>query len=205
MAANATWSLQERLPGAVPDVVTVGHMGQLLALAERHAGAAPEPRKDAWLAGQLPYLEHSLSRIVGDGRTRPLALELSAVLADHDAVALLNNGIVHSDFHHRNFLALDDEVTAVFDWEFASVGDWRYDLVTLAFWSVLIPWQIPPDVADIAVARMRDRSPADLRALLTAVRAINQLDYDLRTKPDSLDSFVERVEREVAPWWRAVE
>lgn len=200
-AHGVTWSLQERLAGEVPEVVSAVHMRQLLALADRHADAAPEPRD--WLTGLMPWIEDSLQRILEEPRTRTLAEELEDVLARRDHVSVREGDVVHGDFHHRNFLAIGDEVTAVFDWEFASPGDWRYDLVTLAFWSALLRWQIPPAVAAMAVERMRERCPADVIALFAAMRAAEQVEFNLRNYPKQLTEFVEGVERWIAPWWRS--
>jgi aminoglycoside phosphotransferase (APT) family kinase protein len=200
-AHGATWSLQRVLPGGIPDVTGESHMRQLLALAERHAGAVPEGGGD-WLAHQVPFLSMSLRTITDAEATRVLAVELGAVLERTKSVVLFDDGVVHNDFHHRNFLAIGDDVTGVFDWEFADVGDWRYDLVTLAFWSVLMPEQIPPPVAKLVVERMREACPPDVHALFAAVRTISQLDFDIRNNPDFLPGLIAGIETNVAPWWR---
>jgi aminoglycoside phosphotransferase (APT) family kinase protein len=197
-AHGATWSLQHVLPGAIPDVVSESHMRQLLALADFHAGAVPEGG-GAWLAHQAPYLDMSLATITNTSATHALAIELSAVLDRTRSAPLLDNGVVHNDFHHRNFLAIGDDVTGVFDWEFADIGDWRYDLVTLAFWSTVVP----SPHAKLAVDRMHDVCEPDVLALLTAVRTITQLDFDARNNPQSLAALVASIERDIAPWWRA--
>jgi hypothetical protein len=200
-ANGATWSLQERLPGEIPDVVSAAHMHQLLDLCESHAGAGDV--HGSWLHGLLPYIEESLRTIENTPLTRSLAVELGAVLHRPTPVSLFEDGIVHGDFHHRNFLAEGSQVTAVFDWEFASVGDWRYDLVTLAFWASLLPGQIPPDAARIAVQRMLETCPADVLAFLTALRAITQLDFDARVHPELLPGAISGIEANIAAWWRA--
>lgn len=196
-AHGATWSLQLVLPGEIPDVVSTAHMQQLLALAERHAGVVPGGG-GAWLAHQMPYLRMSLRTITQTPATRELALELSAVLERTKGAPLLDDGVVHNDFHHRNFLAIGDDVTAVFDWEFADMGDWRYDLATLAWWSQLMP----SAVAKLAVDRVQEACEPDVLALFAAVRSISQLDFDARNHPDFLPGLIERIESHVAPWWR---
>lgn len=198
-AHGATWSLQRVLPGEIPDVVSPAHMRQLLTLAERHAGVVPGSG-GAWLAHQMPYLNMSLRTVTRTPATHELALELGAVLERTKGVRLLDDGIVHNDFHHRNFLAIGDDVTGIFDWELADIGDWRYDLVTLAWWSTRMAF----DVAERAVERMFEACEPDVLALLAAVRTISQLDFDARNNPDFLPGLVERVVAYVAPWWRAV-
>lgn len=198
---GATWSLQRVLPGEIPEVMSESHMRELLALLDRHNGAVPEGG-GKWLAHQMPYLQMSLSTILETPITRDLALELQAVLERTKDTPLLDDGVVHNDFHHRNFLAVGDDVTAVFDWEFADIGDWRYDLATLAFWSVLIPAQIPPAVAQLAADRLLEVTPPDVLALLTAVRTITQLDFDARNNPHFLPGLIASIWEKVACWWR---
>jgi hypothetical protein len=197
-AHGATWSLQTVLPGEIPDDVSPAHMQQLLALAFRHAGVA-EARPGAWLAHQTPYLQMSLETITDNPLTRELALELSGVFEQASSAPLLGDGVVHNDFHHRNFLAAGDDLTGVFDWEFADVGDWRYDLVTLAWWTRVMGF----DVSELAVTRVHEVCEPDVLALLAAIRTISQLDFDARNNPQSLPGFVERIEERVASWWRS--
>lgn len=198
-AHGATWSLQSVLPGEIPDTVSPGHMHQLLHLAQRHAGLAP--RTDgAWLVHQAPYLKMSLETIIETPVTHDLALELNAVLERTRDAPLLQDGVVHNDFHHRNFLAVGDDVTGVFDWEFADEGDWRYDLVTLAWWTTVMSFPI----AEIAVQRMREVCEPDVQALLTAIRTITQLDFDARNNPQFLPGLIERIQADVSPWWRTL-
>ena len=40
---------------------------------------------------------------------------------------------MHGDFHHRDFSLDEGRVTGVFDWDIAGPGEWRFDLVNLAF------------------------------------------------------------------------
>lgn len=199
-ALGATWSLQAWCEGEVPERVGPAHMRQLVELAGRHAGAGR--KTTPWFERQLPWLQESLETILANPLTRPLALELRDVLAEGHRVMLLEDGVVHGDFHHRNFLAIGDDVATVFDWEFASSGDWRYDVVTLAFWSLLAPQHVAPDVAALVVERMFAVCPADVLALLAAVRAVTQLDFDARAHPEFLPGMTAGIEARIAPWWR---
>jgi hypothetical protein len=118
VAAGASWSLQQRLPGLVPEVLSPARAHRLCALAAMHEGAAgrrgPPPPLDT---------ERWLARVESQPDTAPLAEELRAVLARTDGIELLDDGIVHADFHHRNYLAIGDDITGVFDWDLAYVGD----------------------------------------------------------------------------------
>jgi hypothetical protein len=200
-AHGATWSLQHLLPGAIPDRMNEPQMRQLLALAERQSGAVPEGGS-AWLRHQMPYAELALQTITDLASTRELALELRAVIARTKDVVLLEDGVVHNDFHHRNFLAQGDDVTGVFDWEFADVGDWRYDLVTLAWWCVRMRFTMPAAVVEMAVERMRSACPPDVMALFAAVRTVSQLDFDARTNPEFVPGLIADIESHLGAWWR---
>jgi hypothetical protein len=199
VALGASWSLQERLPGRVPDVMASAHAHRLCDLAAMHAGAAgrrqrpARVRQHAWL--DTLRTSDQAATLVGD---------LTAVIGLGESVQLLDDGIVHSDFHHRNYLAIGDEVTGVFDWELARVGDWRGDLVTLAFWSVLLPEQIPPPVSEVIVQRARAECPAEVFAYIAACCALRQLDFDVREHPDRVAGLRDGIESCVAPWWRCI-
>lgn len=200
---DASWSLQERLPGSVPEVLTEAHGRRLLELAQMHAGAAGRSSSGQQREA-LSDASVRLAQLNSREETRPLAAELASVLDRWAQIELLEDGVVHGDFHHRNYLAIGDEITGVFDWEFARPGDWRSDLVNLAFWSALLPGQIPPDVASIIIERMKQLCPRTVLALLAARMALRQLDFDVRVHPEHLSTIVPGVETIIAPWWRGV-
>jgi aminoglycoside phosphotransferase (APT) family kinase protein len=168
-----------------------------------HAGAAG--RSDR--ARQREALSRARTRLVqlsSRDETRPLAAELASVLDRYAQLDLLEDGVVHGDFHHQNYLAIGDVITGVFDWEFAHPGDWRSDLVTLAFWSALLPDQIPPDVSRIIIDGMKQLCPRTVMALMAARMALRQLDFDVRVHPENLPAIVSGVDTLIAPWWRSV-
>jgi hypothetical protein len=196
VALAASWSLQERMPGVVPDLMLPAHAERLCELVTMHAGAAGRRRqtpRDAqrWL-GRLDALE----------QTSSIAGELRSVVERTNDVALLDDGVVHGDFHHRNYLAVGLEVTGVFDWELATVGDWRSDLVTLAFWSVMVQDQVSPAAREIIAARLMQECGQDVIAFFAARCALRQLEYDAREHPDRLLVARDAIEAHVAPWWR---
>lgn len=198
---GAAWSLQERLPGAVPDVMSERHAVRLLELVGMHAGAAGRSaRRQAATVVEAAGL---IARVEQHEETRPIACELAAVIERYGGRALIEDSVVHRDFHHRNYLAIGDEVTGVIDWELAGTGDWRADLVTLAFWSALLPAQIPPGAARIVIERMEEVCPPDVLALLAARMTLRQLDFDVRVHPERLPAILPGLERSVARWWRA--
>ncbi len=196
MGVGASWSLQEYLPGAVPDLMSAGHAKRLCELATMHAGAAGRRQ-------QMPRDAHRwFATIEACEETSSFAAELRAVIERTEGVPLLDDGVVHGDFHHRNYLAIGEHVTGVFDWELATIGDWRSDLVTLAFWSAIVPAQVPPEVRDIIVRRLVEECPQEVIAYFAARCTLRQLDYDAREHPERLLLAREAIEDHVAPWWR---
>jgi aminoglycoside phosphotransferase (APT) family kinase protein len=197
---QASWSLQELLPGSVPDKMTMPHARRLVELAGLHAGAAGRSARwrDETLATVLPMS----GQLADSVELRGLAAELARVIEASGTAQFLDDGIVHSDFHHRNYLAQGHQVTGVFDWELASVGDWRADLVTLAFWSSVVTEQVPSDVAAYVTSEMKSRCPAEVIAFFAACRAITQLDFAARVHPDRVAALTTSIQERIAPWWR---
>jgi aminoglycoside phosphotransferase (APT) family kinase protein len=194
------WSLQERLPGEVPDVVTTAHARRLVELAMMHRDAAGTSCD--WRTWALRRVDESLPVVAADKRTAALARELAAVFDRTRHVELRRRDVVHADFHHRNYLAIGDEITGVFDWEFALPGDWRADLVNLAFWAAVIDEQIPEDPALLIIDAALQACPPDVLGFLAAFQSIRQLDFDVRVHPERVDGIVHAIEANIAPWWR---
>ena len=82
----------------------------------------------------------------------------------------------------------------------ADIGDWRYDLLTLAWWTTYMRFGVAP----LAVDRLHEVTPPDALALITAVRTITQLDFDARNNPQFLPGLSAGIEAHIAPWWRAL-
>jgi aminoglycoside phosphotransferase (APT) family kinase protein len=93
-------------------------------------------------------------------------------------------------------------VTGVFDWELARVGDWRSDLVTLAFWSVMVPEHVPDAAVRIIGANLVLECPHAVIAYFAARCSLRQLDYDAREHPERLLIARDAIESRVALWWR---
>lgn len=116
-------------------------------LAEIH-GADPAPLVDAGLGRPSGYLQRQLRRWTGQREGIQAALATTGgrarELPDYDAVrdwlvAHLPEesapAVVHGDYKLDNVLVVEEGVTAVLDWEMATVGDPRADLgYLLSFW-----------------------------------------------------------------------
>ena len=193
--AHAAWSLQEHLPGTVADRLAAPIATQLVGLARRHAvdsGQRRPWRDDAitaakgWLAG--------LDLAPDDATLLGAALDRGA-----DA-ELLETTIVHGDFHHRNALVDGDEVVGVFDWDIAGPGDWRFDLVMLAFSSRLQPAACDPGALDLVTEAMRTECPADVIALMTACQILRIASMTATRAPARTPALVAKMTRTLATW-----
>ena len=194
---GVSWSLQERLPGSVPDVMTAAHARRLVGLAGLHAGAAG--RRGDVRARLDQELDGVSARLAGVPEVAALARDLTAAHA-RDVRGLRDGGVVHGDFHHRNFLAVGDRVTGLFDWELAWAGDWRFDLVTLACWASWVPEQFTPEARRVAVDAAESECEPGVLALFAAHVALRTLDFDARTHPDRLPGLAAAVAVSTRAW-----
>jgi aminoglycoside phosphotransferase len=198
VAAGASWSLQEHLPGSVPDVMTAAHATRLVELVRRHAGAAPAdgdlPRRFAIEIGD------AAARLAERRDTAELGAVLAAILATAASAPVRTRDVVHGDFHHRNYLAIDDRVTAVFDWELAWIGDWRVDLVNLACWASWVPTQVRFDAAGVIVDAALDACEPAILALFTAFHTMRALDFNVRAQPERVAGLVAIMNATTRSW-----
>jgi aminoglycoside phosphotransferase (APT) family kinase protein len=197
VSSGVSWSLQEHLDGEVPEVMSAAHAQQLLALVRRHADAA---RSQGDVLSRFDHeLEGAAERVADHPDTATLARELADALAIHDA-SVRTADVVHGDFHHRNYLAVGDQVTGVFDWELAWVGDWRVDLVNLACWAMWVPWQIPPAASHVIIDSAVAACEPDVLALFTAFHTLRALDFIVRHHPDRVTRLLETVNKTTRSW-----
>jgi aminoglycoside phosphotransferase (APT) family kinase protein len=186
------WSLQELMPGDVPTTPEPAHIDQLVVLASRHADLAPHD--SAWLPEKLESIRQCCFSLLAHDATAHLAESLLRLLERHAGIDLIQDGIVHGDFHHRNYLARGQEVVGVFDWEGARSGDWRSDLANLV---------VVVDAPTAADALRRVCSP-ELAAIFVSLHLSRYLEYDSRTRPDQLERKAARAISRLAPWWESV-
>lgn len=200
---DQAYTLQERRPGEIPEVLTVDYADQLLDLLPMHAGVVPEG---------TGWVEELVSGLRGDGGwpTHDAAREVAPAVVDElvalgqrlDALPLTEHDAVHGDFHFRNYLAVDGQVTTVFDWEGARNGDCRFDAFVLAYWARAVPDHAAPDAA----ARAWDRATAgvepDALALFAGHMALRNLDFYARHNPQALPWCLATVDEILAPCWR---
>jgi hypothetical protein len=197
-AGGASWSLQERLPGDVPTEMTAAHAMQLLELARRHIGAAD--RTGNLLRRITAELGGAAQKLSAHRLTRDIGTQLASIVDAAPAVPVRTQDIVHGDYHHRNYLAVGDQVTGVFDWELAWIGDWRVDIVNLACWGSWVPSQVQPKAAAIIADAARTACEPPVLALFTAFQTMRALEFNVRVRPDFVPDLLQRIETTTRSW-----
>jgi aminoglycoside phosphotransferase (APT) family kinase protein len=196
--AGVAWTLQEVLSGVVPEVLTESLAHQLVALARRHDRDAGHRRPWDELArraasGWLDELRPSLPDDFG--------AVLAEALADTASVTVAQTTVVHGDFHHRNLTVVDGRVTGIFDWDIAGAGDWRVDLVNLAFACTMYPQTCDAAALDVVVGEVRstcDRRTASFFLTCLVLRALWLL---AARQPQRLVRGSRTIQRSMADWW----
>jgi hypothetical protein len=193
---TVTWSLQAVLPGCVPQLFTAGLAEQLIALACRHDTDTGEQRPWDELARDVSW------RALAELGPLPDRFDetLSETLRETEGLALAQTTIVHGDFHHRNLLVEDGGVTGVFDWDIAGPGDWRFDLVCLAFACQMYPKTCEPDALVAVTAAVREHCDAPTATFLTACQTVRALSMLRRRAPDWIEPASRRMQATLAQW-----
>jgi aminoglycoside phosphotransferase (APT) family kinase protein len=193
----AVWSLQERLAGDVLRRLTLTHAAQLIALAGRHdidSGRCRPWREDA-IAAARGWLG---STPIDPASTRVLA----AAIDRGEGAEILQTTIVHGDFHHGNALVDGDEVTGVLDWEIAGPGDWRFDLVMLAFGCHIGPDSCEPAASELVTEAVRSECPDDVAGLMMACQVLRLASMIAARSPDRAAKACRRMVAAVEHWLR---
>ena len=191
------WSLQEVLPGRVPLRFSVGHAEQLLELARRH-------ETDSGMRRPWDALARDVSRrALAELGPLPNAFDatLRSVLDRTEDVVLEQTTIVHGDFHQRNIHVDADRVVGVFDWDIAGPGDWRFDLVNLAFACQMYPQSCEPNAVAAVVAAVHEHCDAPTAAFLTACQTLRALSVLHNHRPDWLHQASTRIQTTLTDWW----
>ena len=127
--------VQQRLPGAPPDVVDAALVRQMLEVNDRLAGlltAEPAPKPvDLFLTGDGPgFCLHG--PLAAHSRRTARLLDWVHEVGAHGS-AMIGDDLTHMDFHPGNTLVVAGRLTGVVDWDGATRGDRHFDLVTLRF------------------------------------------------------------------------
>jgi aminoglycoside phosphotransferase (APT) family kinase protein len=207
---GAVYSLQAFVAGSIPDVL-VEPLAQRLVELIGLQGDVAEPNP-AWCdqvvqalreGAEALWTDHDVLRNVADRRVTDLLGEIVGVGERVEPTIFRQSDVVHGDFHHRNLLAVNDEVTAVFDWESATVGDAHMDLAKLAFWcEAMAGTQVHPRAAEAVIRAADETISSGVRAAFAGVFALQQLTFAVRSRPELLEWTLMIVEQALAPRWR---
>jgi hypothetical protein len=192
---NAVWSLQEYLAGDVVHRLSPRQAAQLLALAGRHN--TDSGRRRPWRDDAILAARGWLAEVPIDAAS---AAALAAALDGGESADMLDYTVVHGDFHHGNTLIKDDDIVAVVDWDIAGPGDWRFDLVTLAFGCVVRPRSCEPTAADLIIDAVRSECPADVAALMMACQVLRMTSMLAARSPETAPQACSRMVAALRAW-----
>jgi Phosphotransferase enzyme family len=180
---GVTVMLQEYAEGTVSDDVSEHVVETLISLNALQAEAAEVDEDSDWtsyIVGSLVngcngYCMHEPLR---EYNRRTAALLKTIQAAAEAIVEFPSRDVVHVDFHHRNVLVADGEVSAVIDWEGGRTGDSVFDLMTLAFGLTVA--RVPVRAQDRVEEEVRRRATPETRRAYAAHMALRQVDWSIR-------------------------
>lgn len=177
---TAVATVQELLPGAPIRRLDENLVDQALAFNELQSGLLVDrpdvPALDLFLQADGPgFCLHGPLR-AHNRRTARLDEWITAVGAAYPG-PLPGADAVHVDYHPGNLLAVDGTITGVIDWDGASRGDRRFDLVTLRF-GVHADSPVPAVVDRLDA--VLDDIPDDVLRPLWAHMSLRMVDWAIR-------------------------
>jgi aminoglycoside phosphotransferase (APT) family kinase protein len=205
-ALGRAYSLQERMSGTIPVPIDVAHIEQMLGLLELQrgaAGVAAGTTAPAWPdrpTRQAAALERFRAF---DPLTATMADGIESLIERQSTLVLPATDVCHGDFHHRNVLAAGATVTAIIDWEGASVGDRCADAFLLGATLRSGNWdERTQPAADLAWSEAMRLLAADEAACYAARFVLSRLEYYLRVYPDLGRGIAARFDEWLGPLWR---
>jgi hypothetical protein len=176
--ADVTYLVQTLLPGTPPRTVDATLVDQMVAVNGRLAGllaGRPDltsPSLYLGTSGPGFCVHEPLARY--DRRTATVLAWVHDVGADIDVAA--GDDLMHLDFHPGNVLTDGRTITGVVDWDGASRGDGRLDLVTLRFDLALRA----PDLVGYVDDVIAERLPDELLRAYWAHMSLRLVDWSIR-------------------------
>ncbi len=187
------WSLQEVLPGVVPDRLDGALASQLVDLAMLHDRDAGGRR--AWKLEARVAAERWLAALPESAAGPGFSEVMTATLEGAADAELLEATVVHGDFHHGNCLTERGEVVGVIDWEIGGPGDWRFDLVHLHFWTRVLPAIAEPEAAEVIAGTVDAIVPDDVAAFMLACQSLRCVFLESARRPDRVERLSTRILR----------
>jgi hypothetical protein len=191
---GVTVMLQEYAEGTVSDKVSEHVVETLISLNALQSEAAEVDEDSDWTAyivGSLRYgcNGYCLHEPLRSYNQRTAALLKRIQSVGEGIVELPTGDAVHVDFHHRNVLVADGEVSAVIDWEGCRSGDSVFDLMTLAFGLTVA--EVPTRARDRVEEEVRRRTTPEARQAYAAHMALRQVDWSIRHRtPADVDHWL---------------
>jgi aminoglycoside phosphotransferase (APT) family kinase protein len=180
-ALGGTYSIQQALPGAPMQRVSLRHLPRILQLQALHAVQAPPGPRD-WpreviqtvMQGGQGYCLHS-SLQQHSPETASMLRALQGLVSAYQDRITETNEIVHFDFQPANFLIYQDAISGVVDWEGVCAGDSAFDLATLLFYT----YDDKP-VRDLLWKHALARRSMQVLSVYLAHLILRQVDWSLR-------------------------
>ena len=198
--------LQQFLPGAPVDQLSHDLIDQLLELHQQRLGVVVADPSPNWpdelirtlTTGGRGYCLHESLRAY-DQRTAHLVDRIEAVGRSLEPDDLPGRDLVHWDWHPGNLLQANGQLTAVIDTDFATIGDARFDLVTLAVSS----WAVPcaAEARDRLVHAAFDSLTDRQRDAYVGHLLLRFLDWPIRRhQPDEIEFWLSRLGQLLPSW-----
>lgn len=193
-----SYTIQEALPGAPMEVVTLPLLPRLLELNRLQVGLAtstysdwPGPVVDTVMEGGDGFcLLDSLRTYSSE--TAELLGTLQGIVLAHSNEQFETNDVVHFDFNPSNILVDNGQVSGVIDWEGTCAGDCSFDLATLLFYAYDVL-----EVREHLLDTLRKRvSPGVLRVYMAHL-ILRQVDWSIRHHARSIVASYLRVAEDV--------
>ena len=195
---DCTFVLQRLVAGRPVDALSHSLLDELLALHPLRLGLGagvadatwPEHLVETLVTGGNGYCVHASLRTF-DARTARLLDRIEATGRAIDPAELTADDVVHWDLHPGNLLQVDGRLSAVVDNDFVTVGDGRFDLVTLA----IAGHELPCDdgVRERLAAAAFDGLDADRREAYVAHLLLRILDWAIRKdRADEVEFWLDR-------------
>lgn len=180
-ALGGVYTIQQALPGAPMDRLTLQRLPDVLKLQAMHASPAPPGPRD-WpreivqtvTQGGDGYCLHSSLR-QHSPQTAQMLQALQALVAAYQGAIEETNEIVHFDFQPANLLVYNGTLSGVIDWDGVCAGDSAFDLATLLFYSY-----DDSQVRDSIWAQALARRPMQVLSVYLAHLILRQVDWSLR-------------------------
>lgn len=177
---GGTYSIQQALPGAPMQRVSLQYLPRILQLQALHAVQAPPGPRD-WpreiirtvMQGGKGYCLHG-SLQQHSLETASMLRALQGLVATHQHSIAETNEIVHFDFQPANFLIHQDTISGIVDWEGVCAGDSAFDLATLLFYCY-----DDRAVCDYLWEHTLARRPIQVLSVYLAPLILRQVDWSL--------------------------